>query len=72
MANTRKKVRRRKWNKNDEEMGQKLPSICCRRRTNSKSKWRRLLLQSQRCNQNRSSEVGYQQYWAFVKHVSIL
>ena len=30
MANTRKKVRKRKSNKNDEEMAQKLPSICCR------------------------------------------
>ena len=40
MANTRKNVRKRKSNKNDEEMGQKLPSICCRRRRNSKSKWR--------------------------------
>ena len=57
---------------NDEEIRQKLPSICCRRQRNSKSKLRLLLLQSQRCNQNRSSEVEYQQYWVFFKHVSIL
>ena len=70
MANTRKKVRRRKSNKNDEEIGQILLSICCR--IDEESKWRRRLLQSQRCNQNRSSEVGCKQYWVFVKHVSIL
>ena len=58
----------RNWNKDDEEMWQKLQRKVRFCQTNSKSKWR----QSPRCNQNRSSEVGHRQYWIFIKHVSIL
>ena len=45
-------------------------NMACRR--NPKSKWRRRLLQSQRCNKSRASEVGHEQYWIFITHVSIL
>ena len=55
----------KKWEKN-------LRSKIWRGRRNSKSKWRRRLLQAQRCHENRSSEAGCQQYWLFITHVSIL
>ena len=38
----------------------------------SKSKWRRLLLQSETYSENRSSEAEHQQYWTFITHVSII
>ena len=39
---------------------------------NPKSKWRRRLLHSRKCNKSRSSEVGHEQYWTFITHVRIL
>ena len=53
-------------------MGKKLRNKIWRGRRNPKSKWRRRLLQSQRCNRSRASEVGHEQYWIFITHVSIL
>ena len=61
--------------KNRVEMAKKwgkMRNKIWRGRRNSKSKWRRRLLQSQKCNKNRSSEVGHEQYWIFITHVSIL
>ena len=66
------------WENLDEirvEMANKWEKIAkqnmvCRR--NPKSKWRRRLLQSQRCNRSRASEVGHEKYWIFITHVSIL
>ena len=57
-----------KWRRNGEKMRNKI----WRGRRNLKSKWRRRLLQFRRCNKSRSSEVGHEQYWIFITHVSIL
>ena len=66
------------WKNLDEirvEMAKKWETIAKQNmayRRNPKSKWRRRLLQSRRCNKSRSGEVGHEQYWIFITHVSIL
>ena len=67
------------WKNLDEirvEMGKKWEKNCETKygvvEKNPKSKWRHRLLQSQRCNKSRSSEVGHEQYWIFITHVSNL
>ena len=57
---------------NDEEIEHKMRSKRWRLRENSKSKWRRLLVQSEDTKKNRSSAIGHQQYWIFITHVSVL
>jgi hypothetical protein len=60
----------RNFEENDEEMAVKLtPKIRLCRRT-SKPRWRRLLLQSEKCTENHFSWVGHQQYRIFNTDVS--
>ena len=57
-----------KWRRSGKQLRNKI----WRSRRNPKSKWRRRLVQSRRCNKSRSSEVGHEQYWIFITHVTIL
>ena len=60
----------RHFEENDEEMAVKLRRQIRPGRRNSKPRWRRFLLQSEKCTENHFSWVGHQLDRIFITDVS--